>query len=228
MARGTVTQLFRWPVKSMGGEALDVLELDEHGVAGDRAYALWQRGDRRITARATPRLLAWRARYVDGGAPVLTSPDGTEWEWGAEGLNAALDADLGKAVALSHDPHGHRDVEGTILLTLEQSRRALEEELGRPVDVRRFRTNLHLEVDGAEPFAEQGWEGRHVRAGDTELVVDHLCDRCAIVTRDPEAPTEAWGDLLRQINDRHATYFGARARVVTPGRVRAGDAVEVL
>jgi len=228
MPRGTVLSLFRWPVKSMGGERLDALEIDAHGVVGDRAYALWQRGDRRITARATPRLLAWHARYVNGGAPVLTAPDGTEWPWDAEGLDAALEADLGKAVALSHDPHGHRDVADTILFTLEQSRRALAEELGGEVDIRRFRTNLHLDLDGVEPYGEQAWEGRRLRVGDVELLVDHLCDRCAITTRDPDAPGAAWGDLLRQVNERHDTYFGARATVVTPGRVRAGDPVEVL
>jgi hypothetical protein len=228
MSRGTVLQLFRWPVKSMGGERLDALEIDEHGVVGDREYALWQRGDRRITARATPRLLAWQARYENGGPPTLTAPDGTTWAWGADGLNAALDADLGKAVALSHDPHGHRDVEDTILLTLESSRAALAQELGGEVDIRRFRTNLHLDLPDVEPYGEQAWEGRRVRVGDVELLIDHLCDRCAITTRDPDAPTEAWGDLLRQINERHATYFGARATVVTPGRVRAGDPVEVV
>ena len=222
-----VKQLFRWPVKSMGGEALDALELDADGVVGDRAYALWQRGDRRITARATPGLLAWHARYVNGGAPVLTAPDGRDWEWGQEGLVEALDADLDRRVALSHDPQGHRDVEGTILITLEQSRARLEEELGAPVDIRRFRTNLHLDLPGAEPFAELGWEGRTLRVGDAELLVDHLCDRCAITTRDPEAPDQAWGDLLRQINQHHGTYFGARVRVVTPGAVRLGDPVEV-
>jgi uncharacterized protein YcbX len=221
-----VKQLFRWPVKSMGGEALDALDLDTSGVVGDRAYALWQRGDRRLTARATPRLLAWQARYAgdNGDGPLLTAPDGTEWTWGAEGLVEALDADLDRRVALSYDPDGHRDVEGTVLVTLESTRRRLEEELGRPVDIRRFRTNLHLDVD-AEPFAELAWEGRTLRAGGAELLVDHLCDRCAITTRDPDAPHEAWGDLLRQINKRHDTYFGVRAKVAGPARVRVGDPV---
>ena len=211
----------------MGGESLEALDLDADGVVGDRAYALWQRGDRRITARATPRLLAWHARYVNGGAPVLTAPDGAEWPWGADGLVEALDADLDRRIALSRDPQGHLDVEGTVLVTLEQSRARLVEELGAPVDIRRFRTNLHLDLADAEPFAELGWEGRTLRVGDVELVVDHVCDRCAITTRDPDAPGQAWGALLRQINQRHDTFFGARAKVVRPGRVALGDAVEL-
>ena len=54
-----------------------------------------------------------------------------------------------------------------------------------PVDLRRFRTNLHLRLD-AEAFAEERWEGRRVRVGDAELVLLHPCERCAIPTRDPD------------------------------------------
>ena len=37
---GTIRALWRYPVKSMLGEELDVVELGEGGVVGDRAYAL--------------------------------------------------------------------------------------------------------------------------------------------------------------------------------------------
>jgi uncharacterized protein YcbX len=53
------------------------------------------------------------------------------------------------------------------------------------------------------------------------------CDRCAVITRDPDTQ-EKWGALLRFFNEEHATFFGARARVVEPGRVATGDPVEVL
>jgi uncharacterized protein YcbX len=37
---GTIAELWRFPVKSMLGEMLDEAELTEHGLVGDRAYAL--------------------------------------------------------------------------------------------------------------------------------------------------------------------------------------------
>ena len=37
---GEVAELWRFPVKSMSGERLEMAELTEGGVVGDRAYAL--------------------------------------------------------------------------------------------------------------------------------------------------------------------------------------------
>jgi uncharacterized protein YcbX len=57
-ASGTVLSLHRWPVKSMGGEAVDALRIDGRGAGGDRAHALFDtfRGrPRRLTVRPAPR-----------------------------------------------------------------------------------------------------------------------------------------------------------------------------
>ena len=40
MVTGTVTELWRYPVKSMLGEQLESTDIGEHGVTGDRAFAL--------------------------------------------------------------------------------------------------------------------------------------------------------------------------------------------
>ena len=61
---GTVTRLFRWPVKSMAGEPVDALRVDARGAGGDRTHALWDTSrDRLLTARQAPGMLRWRAAY---------------------------------------------------------------------------------------------------------------------------------------------------------------------
>lgn len=57
---GQIAALFRYPVKSMAGEYLDLAELGWHGIAGDRRLA-FRRGSRRLSvadrvqgARADP------------------------------------------------------------------------------------------------------------------------------------------------------------------------------
>ncbi len=40
VARGTVSSLHRWPVKSMGGEQVPSLRVDRRGAAGDHAHAV--------------------------------------------------------------------------------------------------------------------------------------------------------------------------------------------
>ncbi len=223
MAHGTVLSLHRFPVKSMAGETVDALTVGEAGAEGDRRFAVWFRGGRRLTARAAPKMLAWHAA-LNGGLAV-TGPDGRTYAWDAE-LERAVGEHLGKEVALVNDPQGLADVQGTLLVTVEGSRRRLEEELGMPVDVRRFRTNVHIDLDGVEPFAESAWEGRRIEVGGALLEVDHPCDRCAITIHDPEtlAPSP---DVLRTINDRHDTFFGFRARVLRPATIAVGDEVSV-
>ena len=217
--------MHRFPVKSMAGEAAERLAVDPHGVEGDRRFAVWFRGGRRLTARSAPRMLAWHAT-MNGGLPHVTGPDGREFPWD-ESLEAAVGEYLGKEVALVRDPDGLQDVQGTLLVTVEGSRRRLEEELGMPVDIRRFRTNVHADLGDVEPFAESGWEGRRIRVGDAELEILHPCDRCAITIHDPET-LEAAPDVLRTINERHDTFFGFRARPVAPARIAVGDPVELL
>ena len=95
----------------------------------------------------------------------------------------------------------------------------------RPIDLRRFRTNLHVRLD-ADAFAEERWEGRRVRVGEAELELLHPCERCAIPTRDPDT-AEKWPELLRRLAREHDTLFGINARAVRPATVRVGDPVTV-
>jgi len=208
----------------MAGEDADALELFEHGVRGDRQQALYWRGGRRLTARAAPRLLAWRARS-NGGAPIVTDPDGQDWHWTDEGLQEALTADLGKDVDLVQDPQLMQDLSDSVLVTFAPTLAGLQEELATPVDLRRFRTNVHAEID-ADAFAELGWEGRTLRIGDAELTLLHPCARCAIVTRDPDTQ-DAWPQLLRHLHSHHDSVFGINARPLGEATIRVGDPVEI-
>jgi uncharacterized protein YcbX len=239
VTEGTLARLARWPVKSMAGERLRAARLDGRGVGGDRTHALSEAGDgqqgRLLTASRAPRLLAWAAAYpdtpddaLDPAAPPLPSlraPDGTVWGWDAPGLAAALGADVGVPVELRRDPAGQQDLERSVLVTTETSRRALEAALGRPVDLRRFRTNLHLELD-APAFAEERWQGGRLQVGPVTLDLLHPCERCVIPTRDPDGDGR-WPALLRHLHRARDGLFGINARVVVPGRVALGDRVTV-
>jgi uncharacterized protein YcbX len=96
---------------------------------------------------------------------------------------------------------------------------------GVHVDHRRFRANLY--VDGLEPEEEIGWLGRSVVVGGAELEVVSRCERCVVITRDPET-TLASPELLRVLNQTHETCMGLYCRVTRPGRVVAGNQVQVV
>ncbi len=229
MHRGRVVSLHRWPVKSLGGETLRWLHLDARGAAGDRSHALVDvERDRVVTARTAPGLLRWAAAYPAGvpdpddpPPPALTAPDGRAYAWNDAALPGALRAEVPRDVRLARDPGGFQDLGGTVLVTLEATRRAVEAELGAPLDLRRFRTNLHLDGPALTGRAELGWEGRRLRVGAAELELLHPCERCVVVVRDPDT-AGAWPDVLRR-----ARAFGINARPLGPARVHTGDPVEL-
>jgi len=237
--QGTLGGLARWPVKSMAGERLRAARLDGRGVGGDRTHALLDlrqgQEDRLLTASRAPRLLGWAAAYpgapddaLDPAAPPrpsLHAPDGTVWGWDEPGLAGAIEGDVGVPVRLRRDPAGQQDLERSVLVTTEASRRALEAALGRPVDLRRFRTNLHLDLD-APAFAEERWRGGRLQVGEVTLALLHPCARCVVPTRDPDGQGR-WPELLRHLHRARAGLFGINARVLVPGRVALGDHASV-
>ena len=236
---GHVASLHRWPVKSMGGEDVAALSLDALGAAGDRTHALFAEfkgAPRRINAEGVPRLLAWAAAYPVGAGdllardalpqPLVTGPDGSARSWDDPALPAALAADLGRDVTLAREPRGQQDRPATVHITIDASLRALEAELGGPIDVHRFRSNIHVVLD-ADAYAEAGWIGRRLRVGDAELEIVEGCERCAIPTRDPRTQ-EKWPRLLRHLAAQRDTIFGVIGRPVDAAVVRPGDAVRLL
>jgi uncharacterized protein YcbX len=239
VVEGVVMGLARWPVKSLGGEALEAAELDWRGLGGDRAHALLDRRQGRegrwVTIRQAPRMLAWSATYREAPGdrlepaapppPRLRAPDGQVWSWDDPGLENVLSADLGVPVRRHRDLGGQQDLQASVLVTTEASRQAVEAALGRPVELRRFRTNLHLELD-APAFAEERWQGSRLRVGEVTLALAHPCARCVIPTRDPD-DLSRWPELLRWLHRYRQALFGVNATVVAGGRVGVGDRVAV-
>ncbi len=232
MTAGRVVSLHRWPVKSLGGERVEALDLDARGAAGDRAHAMFDTfkgAPRRLTARQVPRMLLWSAAYGDvpvpiddPPAPLLRAPDGRAFAWDEPGLIDALSEDLGRPVTLRRDPTLMQDLPRSVLVTFRASHHAVEEALGR-LDHLRWRPNVHVEAD-AEPFAEDRWEGGLLQIGKAGLRMLHPCERCVIPTRDP-LTTEKRPELLRWLHAERRMLFGINARPLGPARIAVGDEV---
>jgi uncharacterized protein len=224
---GRVRSVTIWPVKSMGGgTSVQHVRADRGGLAGDRAHALVDRRPLRdghvLSARNVPGILRWSAGSGGSGEPAVTAPDGRAWTWDEPGLRDALRDDLGIPVDLS-GPGSYSDLEDSILVTTTATHEEVERRFGRPLDVRRWRTNLHLDLSSA-PFAEHGWEGRRLQVGQVVLRLLHPCRRCTIPTWAPGG-RERTPELLAWFHRRSDGRFGINARVEVPGVVRVGDRV---
>jgi len=114
MALGTVAEMWRYPVKSMQGEALVSAEVSERGIAGDRAYALIDTTTGKIASAKNPRkwpgLLRSSAVFLEapssGGIPPVrvTFPDGASLASNEAGFDERASKILGRDVVLTAVP----------------------------------------------------------------------------------------------------------------------------
>jgi uncharacterized protein YcbX len=128
---GSVAQLWRFPVKSMGGAPVDEVRIDRRGVHADRLWAVRDlEHDITASARRVPKLLGCSARYTTepgpdagpGNAPevIITMPDGTELSSADRELDRALSELLGREVRLTALPP--RDDTSLHKLSIRQTR----------------------------------------------------------------------------------------------------------
>ena len=109
MSVGTVTQLWRYPVKSMAGEQLSAAEIDQNGVAGDRGWAVREiEADVTRNAREMPKLLQFASAYAESPsfdqrspAVTITTPDNVQVQSADENRDQQLSEILGRPVMLT-------------------------------------------------------------------------------------------------------------------------------
>lgn len=95
-------------------------------------------------------------------------------------------------------------------------------------DVRRFRPNLVVAgTKAGVDFPEQAWHGRRLRVGDAVIEVTFECPRCVMTTHGfddiPRDPS-----IMRALVREAGGNLGVYATVAEPGRIAAGDPVELL
>jgi hypothetical protein len=216
MRIGTVKSAWRYPVKSILGEELEVVRMDESGIAGDRARVIVDaEAGRFATAdlvRRWPNLFALRAEGEGEGVRV-TLPDGRTV---AADDAATLSKILGRPVRVSALGAPYQ-AEAPVHLVATSTLERLD------VDPRRFRPNLVVDTDADE----SAWVGRTLELGDgVRLAVDGRCVRCVMTTlaqdelaRDPS--------VLRRIVRENDRAVGVYAVVERDGMVRRGDPVRL-
>lgn len=242
-----VVGLWRYPVKSLQGEPIDTAQVEADGIAGDRIWGIRDlRTERILTARRRPELLAAAASY-DGDQPVITLPDGSTLVGPGERTDRELSHWLGSPVSLvSSSGHAGRaeffadatddtspaiewtmplgryvDAAPILVVTTASLRTGAAHHPQGTWDVRRFRPNVVIDVDG-DTWLEDSWVGNQVEIGPVTLSPRQPCVRCTMVTR-PQPGLEADVEMFRTLARHHGGLFGVWCDVVAPGRLSVGD-----
>ncbi|HKN95001.1 MAG TPA: MOSC N-terminal beta barrel domain-containing protein [Thermoleophilaceae bacterium] len=229
---GTVSELWRYPVKSFGGERLDSLEIDRRGIVGDRRWALVDPEGKLASGKPTRRfrkvrgLLMHRAQ-LENGKPLIELADGRSMAVDDPAAGAVAEELAGPGWVFGEEREvPHYDAAPVHLVTsrtLEQ----LESLVGGEFPSQRLRPNVVIEWDGAPGFAEDGWTGRNIRIGEVELRVVERTERCVMVNH-ARPGIEHRSDVLKTIGRANEACAGVYAEVVATGRIELGASVELL
>lgn len=224
-----MVSLRRYPVKAMGGEALDRVELDARGLVGDRWYAVEDEAGHFASGKDTRRFRRRDAVFdyaarTDGGAVVVSGPEGS-WRVGDAELDGVLTARMGPGVrALPERDVPHQDM-GSVSLVGTATLQWCAERWGVSADPRRLRVNVLL--DTSEPFVEETWVGRRLALGETVLDVVERVPRCRMVDLDQDGAV-AHGRWLKPLAAERGMCLAVYADVLRPDVISVGDAVTLL
>jgi uncharacterized protein YcbX len=233
---GQVEAIFRYPVKSMRGEPLEVANLGWHGLDGDRRLAFQRIDDRSgfpwLTASKLPNLVRFVPQRREDGAqgdlPThIRTPDGEEMPVFGEDLAAEVGRRYGAPVQMMQLKHGIFD-EATISVIASDTVREIGRLAGRSLDVRRFRPNVVVRSLRSVPFQEDEWLGGVLSFGegdDAPAITVTMGDiRCSMLNLDPDSASPA-PEVLKAVVRVHQNTAGIYGAVTRIGRLAVGQTI---
>ena len=243
-----IADIYRYPVKSLSGEALAAAELQAgRGIPHDRRFAI-----ARATGRANGVPTGWQSRAqfftladIDRLAQlqVAFDPNSGSLTLGRHGktvtrgtatepmgrmlLDQFLSAFLGgtsQVAARLVEAKGFMftDCEEPLVSIVNLATlRDLERVVGAAVDPLRFRANIY--IDGPAPWAELGWPGRTLEMGGARVEIVGPTARGSATNVDPRSAERNLNLPLSLQRGFGHCHVGVYARIVGDGDVAKGD-----
>jgi uncharacterized protein len=246
---GRLAQIWRYPIKSHGREALTSARLTAgECLPGDRIWAIAHEASRADNSAwspctgftrvaSSPALAAIRAMLHDDHQTVTLSHPAQETvtlapdlqpqsliDW-VRPLTAEGRAAPARVVRVPGRGLTDSDYPSLTIGNLA-SHRAVEGRLGRPLQVERWRANLWL--DDLPAWEEFDWIGLHLQIGDCILRIVERTGRCAAPSANPETGRRDT-DLLQFLDQQwNHQDFCVHAEVTQAGPIALGDTAKVL
>ncbi|MCL6705911.1 MOSC N-terminal beta barrel domain-containing protein [Pseudomonas sp. R2.Fl] len=235
---GRVTEVWRYPVSSVGGESLATIAVTPTGIPGDRSFALFDPATGQAAApEQEPR---WRPALFlnavsgEDGLPRLGFPDGAELPVDDRSLKDRLAEHFGFPVALgacgasgaANLPAASNRYEVSPLHIVTTASLVRLADLGglAEADRRRFRPSVLIETEEGEGFLENDWIGGRIVIGDLGVTITEATKRCGLTLA--AQPGIAENPVVLQTLTRHnGRNLGVYGTVAQAGAISVGDTV---
>jgi uncharacterized protein YcbX len=210
-----VSELWRYPVKSLKGEQITEAEITAVGIPHDRQIVIIRSlNQRALTSRTRPKLLGLQGSLDADGTPTI---NGLRWN-STEALQLVQET-VGEPVTLEEVPQPQAFDILPLLVATDGAVSYLN------IDRRRLRPNIYL-ADVPE-LEERKWARRVLAIGDVRIHMEKLRERCVMTTFDPDTQ-EQDSSVLNRIIFELDGVTALDSSIAVPGKIHVGDTAEVL
>jgi hypothetical protein len=209
-----VTEIWRYPVKTMAGEKLQRVRMGPLGIDGDRVVHVEDTQGRVITSRSYPSFLGHKGTLGVDGAPLV---DGQPWN-SPEVAAEVVDIAGPSAKLVRYDGIERFDVL-PLLVATDGAIAAFGH------DHRRLRPNIV--IGGVEGLTEREWPGGCLRIGKVLIGVQDLRLRCIMTSYDPDTLVQD-KEITRGIYRRFDGKLALNCFVIEGGEIAVGDEVQLV
>jgi len=209
-----VTEIWRYPVKTMAGEKLQRVRIGPFGIEGDRVVHVEDAHEQVITSRSHPRFLGHKGTLGPDGEPLVDMQPWNSLETAAEVVNI-----VGPGAKLVR----YDGIERFDVLPLLVATDGAIAAFGH--DHRRLRPNIV--IGGVEGLAEREWPGGCLRIGKVLIGVQDLRLRCIMTSYDPDTLVQD-KEVTRSIYRRFDGKLALNCFVIEGGEITVGDEVQLV
>jgi uncharacterized protein YcbX len=209
-----VTEIWRYPVKTMAGEKLQRVGIGPLGIEGDRVVHVEDAQERVITSRSHPRFLGHKGTLGLDGTPLV---DGRPWN--SPEVAAEVVAIVGPGAKLVRYDGAERFDVLPLLVATDGAIAAFGH------DHRRLRPNIV--IGGVEGLTEREWPGACLRIGKVLIGVQDLRLRCVMTSYDPDTLGQD-KEITRGIYRRFEGKLALNCFVIEGGEIAVGDDVQLM
>ena len=209
-----ISEIWRYPVKTMAGEKLQKVRIGSLGIEGDRVVHAEDARGRLITSRTHPRFLGHKGTLGPAGEPLV---DGRPWS------SSEVSAEIVDIIGPNGKLVRYDGVERFDVLPLLVATDGAITAFGH--DLRRLRPNIV--IGGVEGLAEREWPGSCLRIGKVLIGVQNLRLRCIMTAFDPDTQVRD-EEITRDIYQRFDGKLALDCFVIEGGEITVGDKVQLV